>query len=89
MHRGHSPPLKRKWAQIEQEVLATLYGVECFDQYTYGRKVIIENDHKSLEAIMKLYRYDIEFSFLKGTTLVIVDTLSETTWMKTLHLHRG
>ncbi|XP_060074979.1 uncharacterized protein K02A2.6-like [Ylistrum balloti] len=83
---------ERKWAQIEKEALATLYGVERFNQYTYGRKVIIENDHKPLESIlkkplssaprrlqdiiMKLYRYDVEFQFLKGTSLVIADTLS-------------
>lgn len=83
---------ERKWAQIEKEALAILFGVVRFDQYTYGRKVTIENDHKPLEAIlrkplssaprrlqdimMKLHRYDIQFRFLKGEKLVIADTLS-------------
>lgn len=83
---------ERKWAQIEKEALAVLYGAERFDQYTYGRKIIVQNDHKPLEAIlrkplskaprrlqdimMKLLRYDIEFRFLKGEKLVIADTLS-------------
>ena len=84
-------PTERKWAQIEKEALAVLFGLERFDQYTYGRKVIIQNDHKPLETIlkkplsqapkrlrdiiMKLLRY-VEFQFMKGTDLVIADTLS-------------
>jgi len=83
---------ERKWAQIEKEALAVLYGLERFDQYTYGRKVVIQNDHKPLENIlrkplsqapkrlqdilMKLFRYDFDFQFMKGTELVIADTLS-------------
>lgn len=79
-------------AQIEKEALAVLYGLERFDQYTYGRKVIIQNDHKLLETILKkplsqapkrlqdiivkLFRYDIEFKFVKGTDLVSADALS-------------
>lgn len=73
---------ERKWAQIEKEALTVLYGVHRFDQYTYGQQVIVENDHKPLEAIirkplsngpkrlqdimMKLNRYGIIFKFLKG-----------------------
>jgi len=83
---------ERKWAQIEKEALSVLYGLEKFDQYTYGRKVTIQNDHKPLQNIlrkplsqapkrlqdimMKLFRYDIEFIYVKGTDLVIADTLS-------------
>lgn len=83
---------ERKWAQIEKEALAVLFGVQRFDQYTYGRQVTVENDHKPLESIlrkplsnapkrlqdimMRLNRYDIVFKFLKGKELVIVDTMS-------------
>lgn len=83
---------ERQWTQIEKEALAVLFGLEKFDQYTYGRKVFIQNDHKPLETIlrkpfnqapkrlqeiiMKLHRYDIEFNFVKGTDLIIADTLS-------------
>lgn len=86
---------QRKWAQIEKEALSILFGLERFDQKTYGRKVIIENDHKPLEAIlrkplsaaprrlqdimMKLNRYDITFKFVKGEDLVIADALSRAT----------
>ena len=41
------------WAQIEKELLSVTYGLQRFDQYTYGRPVIVENDHKPLEDILK------------------------------------
>ncbi|XP_062614646.1 uncharacterized protein K02A2.6-like [Saccostrea cucullata] len=90
---------ERKWAQIEKEALSVLYGLERFDQYTYGRKVFIHNDHKPLSAIlrkplglapkrlqdimMRYFRYDVEFVFEKGVNLVIADTLSRAFLMTT------
>ncbi|MCG8429883.1 MAG: DDE-type integrase/transposase/recombinase, partial [Candidatus Omnitrophica bacterium] len=83
---------QRRWAQIEKELFAVVYGLERFDQYTYARKVQVQNDHKPLEMILKkplsqaprrlqnlmmrLHRYDIEFQFIKGERLYIADTLS-------------
>lgn len=83
---------ERNWAQIEKEALSVLYGLERFDQYTYGRNVMIQNDHKPLEAILKKplamapkrlqdimmrwNRYDFNFVYVKGTNLTIADTLS-------------
>ncbi|KAL3892079.1 hypothetical protein ACJMK2_004316 [Sinanodonta woodiana] len=85
-------PAERNWAQIEKEALAVLYGLERFDQYTYGRPVIVENDHKPLETIlkkplsqapkrlqdilMKMFRYNVTFQYVKGSELFIADTLS-------------
>ena len=85
-------PSERNWAQIEKEALAVLYGLERFDQYAYGRAVTVQNDHKSLAAIlrkplsmapkrlqdimMRYNRYDVNFVFVKGTSLHIADTLS-------------
>ena len=85
-------PSERNWAQIEKEALSVLYGLERFDQYTYGRPVKVENDHKPLAAIlrkplsqapkrlqdimMRYHRYDVHFVFVKGTDLLIADTLS-------------
>ena len=40
---------EQKWAQTEKETLS----LERFDQYTYGRKVHIQNDHKPLATILK------------------------------------
>lgn len=85
-------PAERNWAQIEKEALSILYGLERFDQYTYGRKIRVQNDHRPLGAIlskplsrapkrlqdimMKLYRYDFDFQYVKGTDLILADTLS-------------
>jgi transposase InsO family protein len=83
---------ERNWAQIEKETLAVVYGLERFDQYTYGRRVKVQNDHKPLQHILKkplaqvpkrlqsllmrMHRYDVEFQYLPGKNLVIADTLS-------------
>ena len=44
---------QKAYAQIEKELLAILFGCEKFHEYLYGRKVIVESDHKPLEAITK------------------------------------
>ena len=78
---------EQKWAQIEKETLS----LERFDQYTYGRKVHIQNDHKPLATILKkplsqasrriqalmmrLHRYDVTFQYAQGSQLFIADTL--------------
>jgi transposase InsO family protein len=83
---------ERGWSQLEKETLAVVFGLEKFDQYTYGRKVRIQNDHKPLESIlakplsqatkrvqslmMRIFRYDYEFEWIKGEKLYLADTLS-------------
>ena len=44
---------ERRYANIERERLAIAWGVEWFHTYLYGRKVIVETDHKLLETIFK------------------------------------
>ena len=39
-----------KYAQIEKELLSVLLALERFNVYTYGVKVLVENDHKPLES---------------------------------------
>ena len=41
------------YAQIEKELLAIVFSMEKFENYVYGRKTIIESDHKPLEVICK------------------------------------
>ncbi|XP_052751506.1 uncharacterized protein K02A2.6-like [Galleria mellonella] len=43
-----------RYAQVEKEMLAIVFGCERFHQYIYGQKgVIVESDHKPLEGIFK------------------------------------
>ena len=42
-----------RYAQIEKELLAIVYGCDHFESYVYGREVVhVETDHKPLEMIM-------------------------------------
>ena len=81
-----------RYAQIKKECLAVVFGLERFDQYMYGREVIIQYNHKPLAAILqkplsqspkrlqsmilRIRRYDIKFQYLEGKKLVLADTLS-------------
>ena len=85
-------PTEQNYAQIEKELLAIVFGMEKFEQYTYGRKIMVESDHKPLEAItrkalssapkrlqrmmLRLQRYDIDVIYKKGKHMFIADTLS-------------
>ena len=78
------------YAQIEKELLAIVFGVERFHQYTYGRRVVVDSDHKPLETIfgkplasaprrlqkmfMRLQRYDIDIQYKKGSEMYLTDT---------------
>jgi hypothetical protein len=42
---------QQRYAQIEMETLAIVYGCEKFHQYIFGRKTKVETDHKPLQAI--------------------------------------
>ena len=42
---------EKRYAQIEKELLAVVYGCQKFHHYIYGKKVIVETDHKPLKNI--------------------------------------
>ena len=44
---------ERRWAQLEKELLLVVFGLDRFDRYKYGRKVVIQNDHQPLASILK------------------------------------
>ena len=40
-----------RYIQIEKEALSIVFALGKFHQYTFGRKIVIESDHKPLEMI--------------------------------------
>ena len=85
-------PTEQHYAQIEKELLAVVFGMERFNQYTYGRKVFVESDHKPLEIIhkkplisapkrlqrmfLRLQKYDLEINYKPGKEMFVADALS-------------
>lgn len=83
---------ERNYAQIEKELLAIVFATEKFNQYTYGRRVVVESDHKPLETIYKkplvaapkrlqrmllrLQKYELDIHFKPGRQMHLADTLS-------------
>ncbi|KAI4900308.1 hypothetical protein NFI96_009493 [Prochilodus magdalenae] len=83
---------EENYAQIEKELYAVLFGCKRFHEYMYGRRVIVESDHKPLEAILRkplaaapprlqrmilqLQRYDIHIIHRPGKEIPVADTLS-------------
>ena len=70
-----------------------MYGLERFNQYTYGRNMVVHNDHSPLEFILKkllsqapkrlqalimlLHKYNITFQYVPGRSLVLADSFSD------------
>ena len=46
-------PAETRYANIEQELLAMVYGCEKFHSYLYGRLFVVKTDHRPLEQIHK------------------------------------
>ena len=42
-----------RYAQIEKEMLAIVFSVEKFNDYTFARRTIVYTDHKPLQSIVK------------------------------------
>ena len=82
-----------RYAQIEKELLAILFGLERFLQYTYGKEVIVESDHKPIEMIhqkslasspprlkrmlLRLQRYTYTVRYKPGPEMHVPDMLSK------------
>ena len=83
---------EQRYAQIEKEMLAVVYALEKFNEYTFGRKTTVYTDHKPLTSIIKkplhavprrlqsmmirLQKYDVELEYVAGNKMFIADTLS-------------
>ena len=73
-------------------MLAIVFSVEKFNDYTFGRTTIVHSDHKPLEVILNkplhyapkrlqgmrisLQRYDLEIRYERGNRMFLTDTLS-------------
>ena len=82
-----------RYANIEREMLAAVFGVERFHTYVYGQSFTIKSDHKLLESIswknladmpawlqcmmLCLQGYDFTIHYCPGKEMVIPDTLSQ------------
>lgn len=83
---------EQKYAQIEKEMLAILFGVKKFHLFIYGLDVQVFSDHKPLERIflkelqalspriqrmrLKLLNYKLNVEYKPGKEMYISDTLS-------------
>ena len=83
---------EQRYAQIEKEALAIAFGCIKFDQQIYSKEILVESDHKPLEAIFKkcindcparlqsirlrLQRYNLIVKYKPGKELFLADALS-------------
>ena len=83
---------QRSYSQIEKELAAIVFGAERFYQYLYGKKVIVETDHKPLITIinnplckaparcqrllLRLQAFDLQPKYVPGKYMYISDMLS-------------
>ena len=49
-------PAERKYAHIDKEALAIIFGVKRYHQYLFGRKFVIYSDHKPLMYLFGEHR---------------------------------
>ena len=91
--------MQQRYAPIEQEILAVVFGCQRFHQYIYRKNVTVQSDHKPLEVIMKkplqnapprlqgillsFQKYDIDLVYLVGKENILADTLSHAHLEKT------
>ena len=84
-----------RYANIERELLAVVFGLERFHTYVYGKPVTILSDHKPLESIhlrqlshcpprlqrmlLRIQPYEATIRYRPGKEMVYADYLSRVT----------
>ena len=84
--------MKTRYANIERELLAVVYGCEKFHTYLFGQSFTVNTDHKPLESIhqkhltaapprlqrmlLRLQPYDLVIRYQPGNSIEIADALS-------------
>ena len=85
-------PVEQRYANIEREMLACVFGAERFHTYVFGRAFTVESDHKPLEQInlknladtpvrlqrmlLRLQNYDVTVKYRPGKEMLVADALS-------------
>ena len=83
---------EQRYANIEREMLAVVFGCERFHMYVYGKSFVLESDHKPLERInlknlaaapQRLHRmflrvqpYDFVLRYKPGKQMMLADAMS-------------
>ena len=83
---------EQRYANIEREMLAVVFGCTRFHTYLYGSTFIVESDHKPLESIhkknlanapprlqrmlLRLQPYDFKLVYKPGSQVALADGLS-------------
>ena len=83
---------EQRYANIERELLALVFGCERFRTYLYGCKFQMESDHKPLEMIslknliaapphlqrmlLRLQEYDLSIIYRPGKEMTLADGFS-------------
>ena len=92
-----------RYANIERELLAVVFGCERFHTYVYGNKFQVDSDHKPLEMItrkplklapprlqrmlLRLQPYDVEVLYRPGREVALADALSRDPAREQQHIH--
>ena len=85
-------PTESRYAVIEKEMLAVLFSLKKFHQYTFGNRTTVFSDHKPLQSILKkpldqaprrlqgmilaTQLYNFEVQYIPGKDMHIADLLS-------------
>ena len=94
---------EKRYAQIEKEMLAIVYGLKKFHIYAYGRDIDIITDHKPLVSIvqkplskaprrlqhmlLKIQEYNYKLHFKNGKEMHISDALSRSPLKNNENVH--
>ena len=94
---------EQNYPQIEKELLAVVFGFEKFHQFTYGRRITVESDHKPLEIkskkplhkapkrlqrmMLRLQLYEFEIVYKRGKEMYIAEAVSRAYLHRTENTH--
>ncbi len=83
---------EKRYANIEREMLAVVFGCERFHYYIYGRHFEVHSDHSPLEKInlkdirdtprrlqsmlLRIQNYDMKIKWVPGKKMLLADPLS-------------